>query len=190
MTFDPSHLVNAAWLTLTIVWCVGALGSHPVARRQSIASRLVHALPLVVCGVMLVPTISAVGPLAWRFVPETALVGWIAAIITTLGVGLAIAARLVLGSNWSGWVTVKKEHRLIRGGPYAVVRHPIYFGILLGVLGTAVVGGEMRGLIAIAFAVMGLRLKSLQEERFMEEEFGEEYRDYRRRVKAIIPLLW
>lgn len=70
-----------------------------------------------------------------------------------------------------------------------MVRHPIYSGILLGLLGTAVVVGEMRGLIAVALAVMGLHLKSLQEERFMEEEVGDEYRDYKRRVKAIIPLL-
>jgi len=71
-----------------------------------------------------------------------------------------------------------------------VVRHPIYSGILLGLLGTAVVAGEIRGLIAVAFALLGLRLKSLQEERFMEEEFGGEYRDYKRRFKALIPLLW
>lgn len=71
-----------------------------------------------------------------------------------------------------------------------MVRHPIYSGILFGVLGTAIVVGEVRGLIALAFAALGLRLKSLQEERFMEEEFGGEYRDYKRRVKAMIPLVW
>ena len=130
------------------------------------------------------------GLLAWRFAPDTALVGWTGAIITAVGVAIAIAARFFLGKNWSGWVTVKKGHQLIRSGPYAVVRHPIYSGILFGVLGTAIVVGEVRGLIALAFAALGLRLKSLQEERFMEEEFGGEYRDYKRRVKAMIPLVW
>ena len=156
MAFDPSDLVNVIWVALEIVWCVGALRSSPVARRQSIGSRMTHALPLVVCGVMLIPTISAVGPMAWRFTPDTALVGWTGATITAIGLGLSIAARLVLGRNWSVWVTVKKEHRLIRSGPYAVVGHPIYSGILVGLLGTAVVVGEMRGLIAVAFAVIGL----------------------------------
>ena len=110
--------------------------------------------------------------------------------ITALGVAFALAARFFLGKNWSGWVTVKKGHQLIRSGPYAVVRHPIYSGVLLGILGTAIVVGEVRGLVAMAFAALGLGLKSFQEERFMEEEFGSEYRDYTRRVKAMIPLLW
>ena len=190
MNLDPRHLVDSIWIILMIVWCLAALRASPVARRQPFASRLAHAHPLAVCGVMLFRRTAAVGLLAWRFAPNTALVGWTGAIITAVGVAIAIAARFFLGKNWSGWVTVKKGHQLNRSGPYAVVRHPIYSGILFGVLGTAIVVGEVRGLIALAFAALGLRLKSLQEERFMEEEFGGEYRDYKRRVKAMIPLVW
>jgi len=186
----PRHLVDSVWIILMVVWCLAALRASPVARRQSIASRAAHALPLVVCGVMLFRSTAALGPLVWRFAPDTGLVGWTGAIVTAIGVAIAIAARFFLGRNWSGWVTVKKGHQLIRSGPYALVRHPIYSGILLAVLGTAIVVGEVRGLIAVAFAALGLRLKSLQEERFMEEEFGGEYRDYKRRVKAMIPLVW
>jgi len=165
MNFDPRSVIDCVWIILLIVWCLAALRASPAARHQPIAARLANGLPLAVCGVLLFRS-------------------------TALGVAFAIAARFFLGKNWSGWVTVKKGHQLIRSGPYGVVRHPIYSGILLGIVGTAIVVGEVRGLVAVAFAVLGLRLKSLQEERFMEEEFGSEYRDYKRRVKAMIPFVW
>jgi protein-S-isoprenylcysteine O-methyltransferase Ste14 len=190
MNFDHRSVIDCIWIILLIVWCLAALRASPAARRQPIAARLAHGLPLAVCGVLLFRSTVAAGPLGRRFAPDTAFVGWTGAMITGLGVAFAIAARFFLGKNWSGWVTVKKGHQLIRSGPYAVVRHPIYSGVLLGILGTAIVVGEVRGLVAVASAALGLRLKSFQEERFMEEEFGSEYRDYTRRVKAMIPLVW
>ena len=190
MNFDPRSVIDCIWIILLIVWCLAALRASPAARRQPIAARLAHILPLAVCCVLLFRSTGAAGPLGRHFAPDTAFVAWTGAMITALGVAFAIAARFFLGKNWSGWVTVKKGHQLIRSGPYAVVRHPIYSGVLLGILGTAIVVGEVRGLVAMAFAALGLGLKSFQVERFMEEEFGSEYRDYKRRVKAMIPLLW
>jgi protein-S-isoprenylcysteine O-methyltransferase Ste14 len=190
MILNPDSAVDCIWIIFFIVWCLGALRTSPVARRQSLVARLGHVIPLAVCGILLIRNWAAVGPLAWRFVPHTALVGWTGAMITAAGIGIALAARAFLGRNWSGWVTVKKGHKLIRTGPYALVRHPIYSGVLLGILGTAIVVGEVRGLVATAVAVLGLRLKSLQEERFMEEEFGQEYGEYKKHIKAIIPHVW
>jgi protein-S-isoprenylcysteine O-methyltransferase Ste14 len=190
MHYDPNHLVELSWIIVGIVWAVGSLRSSPIARRQSITSRSGHVILLVACGALLYGKVLAVGPLSRRFVPDTSFVQWAGSVITTVGIGFAIAARLALGRNWSGVVSVKKDHQLIRSGPYAIVRHPIYAGLLLGILGTAVVGGEVRGLIALALATLGLRLKSLQEERFMNEEFDGEYQDYKKHVKAIIPLVW
>jgi protein-S-isoprenylcysteine O-methyltransferase Ste14 len=87
-------------------------------------------------------------------------------------------------------VTVKAGHTLIRGGPYAVVRHPIYSGLSLAVLGTALAVGELRGLLAVGLVAFGFWHKSLLEERFMREEFGAEYERYCRDVKALIPFVW
>ncbi|MGH7689031.1 MAG: methyltransferase family protein, partial [Gemmatimonadaceae bacterium] len=95
-----------------------------------------------------------------------------------------------LGRNWSGTVTVKENHELIVRGPYRIVRHPIYTGFTLGMLGTALVIAQVRGLIAMALIVCAWRLKWGVEERFMLEEFGERYADYKKRVSALIPGIW
>ena len=95
-------------------------------------------------------------------------------------------ARLSLGRNWSGAVTVKIDHTLIKNGPYAIVRHPIYSGFLLAVLGTAIAFNEVRVLVTVALAFVHVWTKVRIEERLMAEEFGSEYTEYCRHVKAFI----
>jgi protein-S-isoprenylcysteine O-methyltransferase Ste14 len=110
--------------------------------------------------------------------------------MTFAGVAFAIWARLHIGRNWSGTVTIKADHKLIRTGPYAIVRHPIYSGFLTAVLGTAIAIGEVRGLFAFVAAFIGVKLKAGLEEEFMTEQFGDEYVQYQREVKAFIPFVW
>ena len=188
MHLNPLRIVNAFWIVLMTVWALGALRASPAVRRQPVRSRTAYVLLLVAAS--LVMWRRPFGLLGERFVPHTELVGWIGAGVALLGIAVAIAARVFLGRHWSGSVTVKKDHELIRRGPYAVVRHPIYSGILLGLVGTAIAVGEVRELIGVALFAIGFRVKSLTEEQFMEEEFGGEYREYKRRVKALIPLVW
>jgi protein-S-isoprenylcysteine O-methyltransferase len=95
----------------------------------------------------------------------------------------------MLGGNGSATVTVKPDHRLIRQGPYTIVRHPIYTGFLLGLLGTALALGELRGIVGLALAFIGWRMKSRLEEAFMAAQFGAEYTEYQREVKALIPFV-
>ena len=104
-----------------------------------------------------------------------------------LGFGFAVWARIVLGRNWSGIVTVKEDHTLITRGPYEWVRHPIYTGILLALLGTAVTLGTVLNLVEVPVVALAFWLKMRPEERFMLETFGEQYAVYRRQVKALIP---
>jgi protein-S-isoprenylcysteine O-methyltransferase Ste14 len=75
-----------------------------------------------------------VGPLAWRFVPDSPVVAWAGLAVTAAGFTFAIWARMLLGGNWSSSMTVKQDHQLIRQGPYSIVRHPIYSGLLLALL--------------------------------------------------------
>jgi protein-S-isoprenylcysteine O-methyltransferase Ste14 len=93
-----------------------------------------------------------------------------------------------LGRNWSATVTVKESHTLIRTGPYRYVRHPIYSGILLALLGTAVAIGERRGFVAVAVALVGIAWKASVEERRMRETFPE-YAQYRRKTAALVPFV-
>lgn len=130
------------------------------------------------------------GPLSWRFVHASRTVAVVGLTMTLAGCAFAVWARVLLGGNWSGEVVIKQHHELVRRGPYASVRHPIYTGILLAMLGSALEIGELRGLVAVALAVAGWGLKARDEDVLLAEQFGEEFVRYRRDVRALIPFVW
>ncbi len=122
-----------------------------------------------------------------RFLPRGTWCFWIGAAVTAGGLLFAVWARRHLGRNWSQAVTVKEDHALITTGPYAIVRHPIYTGLLLGLLGSAVARAEWRGLVAVALVLGVLWPKLKLEENWMRAQFGESYDAYARRVSALMP---
>ena len=87
-------------------------------------------------------------------------------------------------------MTIKVDHELVTSGPYRMVRHPIYTGLLLAFLGTAIARGEWRGLLAVALALWAFWRKSRVEERLMREQFGGAYEEYSQRVAALIPFVF
>ncbi len=184
------RVIDAVWIALGILWWAGAATAKQNARTEPPMSRLVHLVIMVSAFAMLFYPPLRIGVLAMRWLPDTAVTGYTGLAITLAGAAFAIWARLYIGRNWSANVTIKQDHELVRGGPYAVVRHPIYSGLLLAVLGTAVALGEVRGLIAFVLALIGWRMKSLVEEKFMAEQFGDEYGKYKRKVKALIPFIF
>jgi len=103
---------------------------------------------------------------------------------------LAVWARIKLAGNWSGTVTLKEDHEIVRTGPYRWIRHPIYSGLLLGLLGSAVALGDVRGLVALLLAVGAFWARIRLEERRLEDHFGAAYVEYRRASWAIIPLVY
>jgi protein-S-isoprenylcysteine O-methyltransferase Ste14 len=127
---------------------------------------------------------------ARRFIPPSnaAVYGGLA--LTAVGLLFSLWARFYLGRNWSPVIAVMENHQLMRRGPYAIVRHPIYSGFMLATLGTALAVGEISGLIAVFLIVSAWGLKARLEETSMIEQFGPEYESYRREVKALIPLIW
>jgi hypothetical protein len=129
------------------------------------------------------------GPLDDRFVPAVPEVGALGWLLTALGMLFAIWARVILGVNWSSTVVIKQGHELVSTGPYALVRHPIYTGLILALTGTAVYDGRWRALLGLAFFAVGFWLKARSEENLLEREFGEEYRSYRARTPMLIPTL-
>jgi len=107
-------------------------------------------LPLVI-GIVLVALPYVPSPLFdTRILPRTLTTYWIGVTLVFLGLVFAVWARRHIGSNWSGTVTVKENHALVRTGPYAWVRHPIYTGLLAAILGTGIARGELRGVWALA----------------------------------------
>jgi protein-S-isoprenylcysteine O-methyltransferase Ste14 len=130
---------------------------------------------------------TRIGFLGARLVPEYSWIGWAGFGLTVAGCAFAAWSRALLGSNWSSTVTVRQNHQLIRTGPYALVRHPIYAGLLLGILGTALAMGEVRGLSAIPLAFVAWFRKARGEEELLIEKFGGTYIGYCREVKQLIP---
>jgi protein-S-isoprenylcysteine O-methyltransferase Ste14 len=190
MTWGPGGAIAAAWMAVGLVWLIASLTAKATVRAQSVGSRLLELLPVLAGFALLRINPGLAAWLAVRFVPAS--VGWqaLGAAVTIAGVAVAIWARFYLGGNWSANVTVKQDHQLIRSGPYSLVRHPIYSGLLLAMLGTAIYVGELRGLFAVALAAIGWKMKSKREEAFMEGEFREQYARYRREVKALVPFVW
>jgi protein-S-isoprenylcysteine O-methyltransferase Ste14 len=120
-------------------------------------------------------------------VPHTELVGWLAVLATAAGVAVAFWARFHLGANWSGVVTLKENHELIRTGPYRTIRHPIYTGILLAFLGNAVLIGQVRGLLGLAIIWASFYIKARREESFLAQEFGPNFNEHLRHTGMFLP---
>ncbi len=178
------------WVGLGIFWLAGALTAKRAERTQSAGSRIIQSIPVTAAFFLLFARFAWPDWLRLRFVPEGWLsMEWFGLALTVAGIGFAIWARLWIGRNWSGLVTIKEQHELIQNGPYALVRHPIYSGFLLAILGTAIVQGEMRGLLAFPLAALGWTLKLKMEESFMVQQFGNAYLEYKRRVKALVPFV-
>ncbi|HWB87245.1 MAG TPA: isoprenylcysteine carboxylmethyltransferase family protein [Bryobacteraceae bacterium] len=157
---------------------------------QSTGSRLLHSAFLVLAFLLLARGDLFFEGLSARLWQQSDAAGVAGLALAAAGAGFAIWARFYLGGNWSAAVTIKRDHTLIRTGPYAVVRHPIYAGFELGILGSAIALGEVRGFVAAVAALVGMVLKSRMEEEFMTKQFGAGYLQYKREVKALIPFVW
>ncbi len=181
--------IEAAWVAFCAYWFIMSFGVKRAVKRQSLSSRGLHIAVAVLAYMLLFTDWLSCGPLAWRFLPDWRIWAVIGAVLTWAGVALAIWARTILGRNWSATVTVKQDHTLVRSGPYSAVRHPIYSGLLLAGLGTALAVGEVHSLLAVAIGLVGFRVKSRLEERFMIEQFGREYEDYRHHSWALVPFV-
>lgn len=179
----------ALWLGWLAYWIAAAWNVKATRRHEALTSRLGHVALAALAAALLAFHRQ---PFAWlgaRFVPDTAAMYWIGLLVTAAGIGFAVCARIHLGRNWSGRVTVKEDHELIRSGPYRFVRHPIYTGLLLAILGTAIAFGEWRGLVALVLLTVSFLVKIRVEERFMRETFGDQYERYRAEVPALIPFV-
>lgn len=129
-------------------------------------------------------------PLARKLYEPTISTAYTGLAITAMGLAFAILARLYIGKNWSPWIQVKEGHELIESGPYALVRHPIYSGLMLATLGTAVVYGEWSGFLGFVCIAGAWGYKSRLEESAMADQFGAQYKQYQARVKGLIPFVW
>jgi protein-S-isoprenylcysteine O-methyltransferase Ste14 len=182
----------AIWAVFGVVWFVAAPFSRRTVHREAITARLRYGLPLAL-GVFLVLSsrVSAVSAaLEARVLPQSDALGAVGCALTALGVGFAIWARAHLGRMWSGTITLKEGHHLVDTGPYAIARHPIYTGAIVGLVGSALVVGTVAACVGVPLACLALVWKLGREEQLMAATFGEAHAAYRARVKRLVPFVW
>ena len=183
------HLLPFMWLAWGCYWWAASRNVKVASRRETAQSRLSHMVPLFVAVFFLWSPRSPIPALGARFLPREIWAFWAGAALTLAGLLFTVWARVHLGRNWSGIVTLKRDHELITSGPYKFVRHPIYSGLLLAFVGSAVARGEWRGIVAVALAFWAFWRKLRIEERWMREQFGAAYDEYAQRVPALVPFL-
>jgi protein-S-isoprenylcysteine O-methyltransferase Ste14 len=175
------------WLIFYALWMAAALGTKRAVTRVDWGSRLNYYVPVVLGYYLMFGFDYDVAWLQYRFIPRTQAMAITAIVVTLAGMAFAVWARIYLGRNWSSVPTIKEQHQLIRGGPYRLVRHPIYTGILLAMVGTFLANGKVRGALSVVLLYIGWMVKSRMEEEFMVRTFGAEYDEYRRTTGALFP---
>jgi protein-S-isoprenylcysteine O-methyltransferase Ste14 len=180
-------LVIAVWVLFAVVWAALAFITKRTVVRRGSPFRLIFIV-VIVAAVAAHPHGRGWALDRHLWLPPL-VVAFVGAIVAAIGVAFAIWARITIGRNWSGSVTLKKDHELQTKGPYALVRHPIYTGLYAMCLGTAITFGEVANVLVFVIAVAIFTFKIRSEETLMCEAFPNEYPSYRERVKSVIPFL-
>ena len=178
-------LIWIPWAIFCVYWLLGALKTKRTVSKEPFASRY-GVLALEVLGFFLVFTSDEVIP-SDPVVPQTFAMATTGVACIWLGLGLAMWARWHLGRNWSARVTLKQDHQLIRTGPYAYFRHPIYSGLDLAVIGGALVVDEWRCVAGVILVVTGYWLKARREESMLAAEFGASFEEHCRHTGFLLP---
>lgn len=176
----PFQIMEAAWISFAAYWFWAARTQKRVRSRERLLPRLLHVLYMACGFILLYAKDSRFAALNRRFLPDREWIAMLGALLTVAGVAFAIWARRHIAENWSAQVTIRKEHELIRTGPYARIRHPIYTGLLLALAGTAIVIGEYRAIAAFVVILVGFTYKAKREESLLAREFGPAFDEHRR----------
>ena len=181
-----------SWVLFIIFWLVNApKAKKDTTRQSSWLTALAIRIVIVVVVVLLVRV-----PVGRQLLQRSRIIfsysiptfGIVGAALCVVGVAVAIWARICLGDNWSSRPSLKADHVMITSGPYQLIRHPIYTGMLLATLGTAIDAGIIGLVIFVVVAVVLIRRIAL-EEKLMMGLFPEQYSSYKRRTKALIPFV-
>src|SRR6266446_5129136 len=179
------NIISACWTLFAVIWLLAAFATKKSVYQESRAQRLRYVIPIFLGGFLLAKGHRLSDPLNHRVIPHVEALAWTGVVLCIVGLAFCIWARFTLGRNWSGLVTLKAGHELITSGPYALVRHPIYTGLLSMALGTVIVLGHLAGIIAMPLIFVSFWIKLRYEENIMLEKFPDEYAAYQRRVKRL-----
>jgi len=182
----PTQLLALIWIAWLVSWVVGSFFSGRTEKRVMTGDSLAFHLPIIVGAVLMTPwTAQILGERPLWNVGKGGI--YLLEGLTVAGTLFTWWARIHLGRFWSNAITRKEGHRVIDTGPYGLVRHPIYTGLLVGLLGTALAIGAPYGFIATALILVGLIIKLHVEEERMRDTFRTDYEAYSRRSARLIP---
>jgi len=182
----PSTVVLVCWIAFAVTWAIAAMFVKRTVERSRSWGRLLIAVVVALAfwAARNPPVLRDLR--LWTPTPSTE---WLAACVVVVGLAVTLWARAALGGNWSGSVTFKEDHELIQSGPYRYVRHPIYSGLLLMSLGTAILHAWSWQFVFCALLLVALWSKLRAEEQLLTRHFPEAYPQYRQRVRALIPFV-
>lgn len=184
----PAAAIAFAWVAWALSWVTAAAWTRQTVARAGYAREFPGRFLVLIGGVLLFSSFGvqhSIFPWRWIVAPAP---GWALFACVLAGMAFAWWARVHLGALWSGTVTRKADHRIVDTGPYALVRHPIYAGILFSMVATAIQRGHIEPVLGAALVALGLSLQARLEESFLAGELGDDvYADYRARVPMLIP---
>jgi protein-S-isoprenylcysteine O-methyltransferase Ste14 len=191
--FSFGTVIIGAWLVFFAVWLISAFWAKPDVKGQPGRTWMFFWLWRILIVIFLVFVISRGGSensaIDSTLFHVNNIIGWIAAVLTVAGIGIAVWARYYLGRNWSSHPTHKEHHDLITGGPYTWIRHPIYTGILLALVGCMIVGSPISFIMFIVLLFVFI-VRVGKEEHIMLGLFPDQYPAYQARTKKLIPFIW
>jgi protein-S-isoprenylcysteine O-methyltransferase Ste14 len=189
MRFDAGHIIGDLWLIFVLYWFVSALRLNRMRAREPIRQRLTYVLPILAALAIVNWGDSQFPFFGRRFIPDANWIVNAGVLITATGIAFAIWARYHIGRFWSGSISLREGHQLIRSGPYARIRHPIYTGILVASAGTVVALGTYRFLAVFFILLAGFVMKAKREEALLSREFGAAFDEHRRQTGFFLPRL-
>lgn len=185
----PQYAINALWGAWLVSWSVARLWSSRTEKRSGIGAELVFRLFLGAGAILLFanPT-NRPGTASQELWCLGDVVNWILAALTAAGLWFTWWARVHLSFLWSDWVAKKAGHRVVETGPYSLVRHPIYLGLIVAAFASAIEKGTVFALAGTGIVSLAFYTKALREERFLRAELGSEtYDAYARKTPMLIP---
>jgi protein-S-isoprenylcysteine O-methyltransferase Ste14 len=186
---DPGEAFKVIWIGWVVSWVAASWWSGRTERRAATCETWIYRIVIFAGAILIAPWTSRA--LVERPTWQLGYYGAFALVVVMLmGLGLTWWARIILGRLWSSAITRKEKHRLVDTGPYAFVRHPIYTGLIIALLATAVIEATPVALLGALMIALGLWVKARAEEHFLLSELGPEaYAHYRRRVPMLIPFM-
>ena len=183
----PTELLALIWLAFLASWVGASFWQGQTKKQVMTLESQRYRLPILIGGILYTPFIAQI--LGWKplwVLGNTGIA--LAALLSVAGIAFAWWGRLHLGKFWSNTITHKEDHRVIDTGPYGLVRHPIYTGLIFGMLVTGIAIGLVTTILGAILISLGMWQKGRMEEVFLSKELGEDaYGVYCRRVPMIIP---